>query len=74
MERRLLVTPPPAPAYVVAAGLAWNYARSVQHRTTISRWACRNKRVAVPVAVAGSCWLVAHWARYVIDADVPSVL
>ena len=68
------MTPPPAPALVVAGGLVWNYARSVQGRTTISRWACRHKRTAVAGAVAGSCWLVAHWARYVIDADVPTPL
>jgi hypothetical protein len=62
------MTPPPAPALVVAGGLAWNVCRSRRGRVTISRWACRNKKVAVPVAVVGGSWVAVHWARYVIEA------
>lgn len=61
------MTPPPAPALVVTGGLVWNFARSRRGRTTISRWACRNKRVAVPVALAGSCWLTVHWLTYATE-------
>ena len=68
------MTPPPAPAFVVAGGLVWNYARSVQGRTTISRWACRHKRTAVAGAAAFSAWWLAHWWLYVIEADVPTAL
>lgn len=58
---------PPAPAVVVVAGLAWNWTNSRAGRPTISRWACRHKKVAVPVAVAFSAWWLGHWALYVID-------
>jgi hypothetical protein len=62
-----VMTPPPAPAVVVASGLVWNLARSRRGRTTISRWACAHKKVAVPVAVAGGTWVAVHWARYVVE-------
>lgn len=69
-----LMTPPPAPAAVIAAGLAWNYQRSRKRdpkRPVISRWACQNKKVAVPVAVAFSAWWVGHWVLYVIELPEP---
>jgi hypothetical protein len=61
------VTPPPAPALVIAGGIGWNYLRSRQGRTTISKWACTHKRVAVPVALAGGSWLTVHWWLYVVE-------
>jgi hypothetical protein len=61
------MTPPPAPALVIGRGIGWNYLRSRQGRTTISRWACRNKKVAVPVALAGGSWLTVHWWLYVVE-------
>lgn len=61
------MTPPPLPAVVVAGGLAWNLRNSRAGKPTISRWACRNKKIAVPLAVAGSCWLTAHWWLYVVE-------
>lgn len=63
------MTPPPAPALVVAGGLAWNLHRSRRGRTTISRWACRHKGAAV-IGAGGFCaWWLIHWTLYVIDAD-----
>lgn len=65
------MTPPPAPALVVAGGLAWNLHRSRHGRTTISRWACRHKKVALLVGGGFFSWVLIHWALYVIDADLP---
>lgn len=69
------MTPPPAPAVVVAAGLSWNYARSRRNRKvatrdrrpTFCRWAAPYKKVAAPVAAGAGAWLTVHLARYVID-------
>lgn len=61
------MTPPPAPAVVVASGLVWNFARSLRGRTTISRWACEHKTVALGGAAAFSAWWLTHWALYAIE-------
>jgi len=65
--------PPPLPAVLVGSGLVLNLARSRRRNQptpprTISRWACRHKRVAVPVAVVGGAWVAVHWWLYVLDA------
>lgn len=61
------MTPPPAPAVVVASGLAWNFARSRRGQTTISRWACEHKGAALTFAGGFSAWWLIHWALYVIE-------
>jgi hypothetical protein len=63
------VTPPPAPALVIAGGIGWNYLRSRQGRTTISRWACEHKRTALVGAGTFCAWWLTHWALYVIELD-----
>lgn len=61
------MTPPPLPAVIVLGGLAENWRRSRHGGPTISRWACRNKKIAVPIAVIGGVWVSVHWVLYVID-------
>jgi len=78
------MTPPPAPALVVAGGLAWNLARSqrnrrvapTQRRPTFCRWVAPYKVPAAAVAAGAGTWLTVHLARYVIEewADVPTPL
>lgn len=55
------MTPPPPQAALIGVALAWNYQRSRVGKRTISMWARRHKRVAVPAVVVGSAWLVPHW-------------
>lgn len=76
----VVMNPPPLAADLIGAGLVLNYGRSLRNRArakhglppkvTVSRYVCRHKGAAVCVAVVGSCWLTAHWARYVIDESV----
>jgi hypothetical protein len=69
------MTPPPAPALVIAGGIGWNLARSRRNRRverterkrTISRWVCGNKKAAVTLAVGAGTWCAVHWALYVIE-------
>lgn len=61
------MTPPPLPAVVVAAGLAWNYRNSRAGKPTISRWACRHKRAALTIGGGFFSWVLIHWALYVIE-------
>lgn len=61
------MTPPPIPAVVVGAGLAWNLRNSRAGKPTISRWACRHKRTAVVGAFGFCAWWIGHWVLYVIE-------